>query len=100
MAKNFSVIMFPKSSINLQDKIISKQLSNVFKPFLGNIPKTSKVVLKLDLTNRAAVRGILEYNFNTDDFQSTATGQSAVEVSKYLIADIEDKLFTWNKSVA
>lgn len=95
MAKNFEVIVYGGNQSEIESKV-----KPVFKTFINNSPKKSHITLKLDLTNTAGVRGILEYDCGSDDFQSAATGNTAEEVSLTLIMDIESKLHSWTKSVA
>lgn len=95
MTKKFEVIVYGGNKIEVEKKVRS-----VFQTFVNNSPNKSNIVIKLDLTNIAGVRGILEYDCGYDDFQSAATGNTPEDVSQVLINDIESKLNSWKKSAA
>lgn len=70
----------------------------VFAKFMHSCPAQTEISLVLDVSNIAAVRGVMEYEAEYDDFLSTATGANVIQVSEILIQDIENKINSWKKA--
>lgn len=95
MTKNFKLIVVgaPKTAIE-------KKINDIYKPFISKLPQSGIIILRLDFSNLAGVKGHLEYDHHTDDFQSTYTGDNFENVGRHLILDLESKLNSWKKSAA
>jgi creatinine amidohydrolase/Fe(II)-dependent formamide hydrolase-like protein len=70
----------------------------VFAQFMHSCPDKTEISLVLDVSNIAAVRGVMEYQTEYDDFLSTATGANVIQVSEILINDIQNKITSWKKA--
>ncbi|MGK0367648.1 MAG: hypothetical protein ACI9QD_000786 [Thermoproteota archaeon] len=79
---------------------ITSEVTPILQSFISVTPSESFAILSLDFSNRAAIKGVLEFTGRELNFVSIATGKNAKKVSQILIDDIQSKILVWDKKVA